>query len=68
MFWGRVSSVFAVLGLWAASGAMANAQVVNVWLTTDDRQRLMAPQPPVDFAPGASSQLPSIFISESETG
>jgi glucosylceramidase len=68
MFWGRVSSVFAVLGLWAASGALANAQVVNVWLTTDDRQRLMAPQPPVDFAPGASSQLPSIFISESETG
>jgi glucosylceramidase len=68
MLWGRVSSVLAVLGLWAASGALASAQVVNVWLTTDDRQTLMAPQPPVSFAPGTSSQLPSIFISESQTG
>jgi glucosylceramidase len=61
-----VSSVLAVLGLWAASGARARAQVVSVWLTTDDRQTLMAPQPPVEFAPGTSSQLPSIFISESQ--
>ncbi len=68
MLSGKVSSAFAALCLWAASGALASAQVVSVWLTTDDQQTLMAPQPPVSFAPGTSSQLPSIFISESQAG
>ena len=66
MLSGRVSSTFAALCLWAASGALASAQVVSVWLTTDDQQTLMAPRPTVSFTPGASSQLPSIFISESQ--
>ena len=61
-----MSQRFAVLCLWAASGALASAQVVSVWLTTDDQKSLMAPQPAVEFAPGTSSQLPSIFISESQ--
>jgi glucosylceramidase len=69
MLSGRVSSTFAALCLWAASGALASAQVVNVWLTTDigqTPQALMAPQPAVSFTPGTSSNLPSIFISESQ--
>jgi glucosylceramidase len=48
---------------------LANAQAVNVWLTTDINstpQALMAPQPQVSFTAGFSSQLPSIFISESQ--
>ena len=40
MLSGRVSSTFAALCLWAASGALASAQVVSVWLTTDDQQTL----------------------------
>ncbi|HEY9139851.1 MAG TPA: carbohydrate-binding protein [Bryobacteraceae bacterium] len=62
----RVSPILAALCLWAASVTLASAQVVNVWLTTDDRTTLMAPQPPVSFTPGVSSQLPSIYISESQ--
>lgn len=68
MLSGRVSSAFAALCLWAASGALASAQVVSVWLTTDDQKSLMARQAPVAFAPGSSAQLPSIVISESQTG
>jgi len=68
MLSGKVSSTCAALCLWAASGAPARAQVVNVWLTTDDQQTLMAPQTPVSFAGGVSSQLPAIYISESQTG
>jgi glucosylceramidase len=69
MLSGRVSSALAALCLWAASGALASAQVVSVWLTTDvgqTPQSLLAPQPPVSFAPGTSNQLPTIFISESQ--
>jgi len=66
MLSGRVSSTFAALCLWAASGALASAQVVSVWLTTDDQQTLMARQQAISFTPGASSNLPSIFISESQ--
>ncbi len=61
----RVSPTLAALCLWAASGTLASAQVVNVWLTTNDQQALMAPQPSVSFTPG-TGQLPSIFISESQ--
>jgi len=67
MLSGRVSSTLAALCLWAATTALASAQVVSVWLTTDDQESLMAPQPPVAFTPGTSSQLPAIFISESQT-
>ncbi|MGB9457482.1 MAG: carbohydrate-binding protein [Bryobacteraceae bacterium] len=63
----RVSPILVALFLWAASTTLASAQVVNVWLTTDDRTTLMAPQPPVSFTPG-TSQLPSIYISESQAG
>jgi len=66
MLSGRVSSTFAVLCLLTAGSARASAQVVSVWLTTDDGQTPMAPQPPVEFTPGTSSQLPSIYISESQ--
>src|ERR1035438_5736709 len=66
MLSGRVSSTFAALCLWAASGALASAQVVSVWLPTDDQQTLMARQPAISFTPGASSNLPSIFLSESQ--
>ncbi len=62
----RVSPVLAALCVWAAGGAAASAQVVNVWLTTDDQQTLMAPQQPVSFTPGTSGNLPSIYISESQ--
>ncbi|MGO9618847.1 MAG: glucosylceramidase, partial [Bryobacteraceae bacterium] len=60
-----MSPTLAALCLWAASGTLASAQVVNVWLTTNDQQALMAPQPSVSFTPG-TGQLPSIFISESQ--
>jgi glucosylceramidase len=66
MLSGKSFSTLAALCLWAASGALASAQTVSVWLTTDDQKTLMAPQPPVEFAPGTSIQLPSIFISESQ--
>jgi glucosylceramidase len=62
----RMSLTLAALCFWAVSGAPASAQVVNVWLTTNDQTTLMAPQAAVSFAPGTSSQLPSIFISESQ--
>ncbi|MGB7758510.1 MAG: carbohydrate-binding protein [Bryobacteraceae bacterium] len=61
-----MSSAFAVLCLWTAGSAPASAQVVSVWLTTDDQKTLMAPQPPVEFTPGTQSQLASIYISESQ--
>jgi len=61
-----MSLTLVALCFWAVSGAPASAQVVNVWLTTNDQTTLMAPQAAVSFAPGTSSQLPSIFISESQ--
>ena len=66
MLSGRLYPVLAALCLWAASSALASAQVVSAWLTTNDQQSLMAQQPPVSFVPGTSSNLPSIFISESQ--
>jgi len=66
MLSGTRFSTLAALWLCFASGAPASAQVVNVWLTTDDQQTLMAPQATVSFAPALSAQLPSIYISESQ--
>jgi glucosylceramidase len=68
MLSGKMCSILAAPCLWAAMAAPASAQVVNVWLTTDDKQNLMAAQAAVSFTPGASSQLPAIFISESQPG
>ncbi len=45
---------------------LANGQVVNVWLTTDDRKSLMQPQPPVSFVEGSTPSLPAIFVDESQ--
>ena len=67
MLSGKVSSICVVLCLRVIGGAPACAQVVKVWLTTDDQQTLMAPQPSVSFASGASTQLPTIYFDESQT-
>lgn len=46
---------------------MANGQVVNVWLTTDDRKSLMQAQQPVSFIAGGDASQPAIFIDEKQT-
>ena len=43
---------------------LLQAQTVRVWLTTDDQKTLMAQQPSVSFAPGASTNAPSVFIDD----
>jgi glucosylceramidase len=42
----------------------AEAQTVNVWLTTDDQKTLLQPQGTASFAEGVSSAVPTILIDE----
>ena len=65
---GKLPATFAIVCVCGAFSAPAKAQLVNVWLTTDDQQTLMAPQPPVSFSSRVSAQLASIYISEAQTG
>jgi glucosylceramidase len=45
----------------------ASAQLVNVWLTTDDQMNLMQPQAPIGFAPLQPSSAPSLVVSDQQT-
>jgi hypothetical protein len=52
----------ATLVCMAAAVRPASAQTVNVWLTTDDRTMLLAPQNLVAFADGSSASLPTVSV------
>jgi glucosylceramidase len=41
-----------------------NAQIVSVWLTTDDKTSLLQPQPEVAFSTNGSASIPTVFIDE----
>lgn len=45
-----------------ASIGVLSAQSVDVWLTTDDRNSLLQPQPAATFTNGASQSIPTVFI------
>ncbi len=49
-----------------AVAEIANAQTVNVWLTTDDQSTELQQQPSVTFAPGSSGNNP-VFVDETQT-
>jgi len=46
------------------SFGLLRAQVVNVWLTTDDQKTLLQAQPPLSFSEGVSAAMPTVFIDE----
>jgi glucosylceramidase len=50
----------------AAGQTRANAQTVNVWLTTDDQKTKLKQQPSISFSAGANSKTTSIFVDEGE--
>ena len=43
---------------------LVRAQVVNVWLTTDDQKTLLQAQAPLSFSEGVSAAMPTVFIDE----
>ena len=48
-----------------AGAELASAQTVNVWLTTDDQNRLLQPQTPVTFSP-ASGGSNCVVVDETQ--
>jgi len=40
------------------------AQVVSIWLTTDDQKTLMQAQPSLSFSEGVPAAMPTVFIDE----
>lgn len=43
---------------------LSNAQIVNVWLTTDDQKTLMQPQSTLTFTPAGSIAGPAVYVDE----
>jgi len=48
----------------AAALAQANAQTAQIWLTTSDRQALMAPQPAAEFTRAKKADLPVVIVAD----
>jgi len=53
-----------LLCLLVLSFGLLRAQVVSVWLTTDDQKTLLQAQPPLSFSEGVSATMPSVFVDE----
>ncbi len=50
------------LVLFLLATALANAQTVNLWLTTDDQKTLMQPQSALAFSPAGSVTGPAVYV------
>ncbi len=61
----RITAAYVFLST-IAGADMANAQTVNVWLTTDDQSKELEQQPSVTFVTGSSGSN-QIFVDETQT-
>src|SRR5712692_6619579 len=62
----RTFSLVALLLVLVNGPIHVNAQVVNVWVTTDDRSSKLQQQPSITFSTGAESGANTIFVDETQ--